>query len=144
MARQRQRGGINLAQLAGYYAGDVTVVEETKREDAVKAMVYEAKARLRDPVYGSTGAIFHLQKMIEELKEQLESIRTRVSELRRQKEHYLFMMLQHNHNYTTPYDHENNSNDPIFQGYYTTFSSDLDDSSLFEFPVQEEGHYIIG
>ncbi|MED6180178.1 hypothetical protein PIB30_007684 [Stylosanthes scabra] len=114
----------------------IQVVEETKREDAVKAMVYEAKARLRDPVYGSTGAILQLQKMIEELKQQLESIRSRVFELQQQKEHYLFMMVHNNHNNNTntTYD-ENNSNDPIFQGYYRTLSSS-DLMAYDEFPVQ--------
>ena len=61
------------------------MVEETRREDAVKALVYEARARLKDPVYGSTGAIFHLQKMVQELKVQLESIRARVRESQTQR-----------------------------------------------------------
>lgn len=34
-------------------------------------MVYEANARLRDPVYGCAGAICQLQKQVNELQEQL-------------------------------------------------------------------------
>ncbi|KAE8693652.1 LOB domain-containing protein 3 [Hibiscus syriacus] len=49
----------------------IQIVEERNREDAVKALVYEATARIRDPVYGSTGAICQLQKMVQELKMQL-------------------------------------------------------------------------
>lgn len=49
------------------------MVEESRREDAVKAIIYEARARVNDPVYGSAGAIFYLQKMIQELKTQLRS-----------------------------------------------------------------------
>ncbi|KAL8496753.1 hypothetical protein ACS0TY_020433 [Phlomoides rotata] len=44
---------------------------ETQREDAVSSMVYEANARLRDPVYGCAGAICQLQKHITQLQEQL-------------------------------------------------------------------------
>ncbi|KAK9913295.1 hypothetical protein M0R45_037117 [Rubus argutus] len=44
---------------------------ESQRADAVKSMVYEANARLRDPVYGCAGAIFSLQKQISELQCQL-------------------------------------------------------------------------
>ncbi|XP_073137725.1 LOB domain-containing protein 1-like [Henckelia pumila] len=41
------------------------------REDAVNSMVYEANARLRDPVYGCTGAIYQLQHQITELQAEL-------------------------------------------------------------------------
>ncbi|KAK6163265.1 hypothetical protein DH2020_000129 [Rehmannia glutinosa] len=44
---------------------------EPQRSDAVSSMVYEANARLRDPVYGCAGAICQLQKQINELQEQL-------------------------------------------------------------------------
>lgn len=73
------------------------MVEETRREDAVKALVYEARARLRDPVYGSTGAIFHLQKMIEELRSQLESIRSQVLELQQHRDQLLGILMNNVH-----------------------------------------------
>ncbi|KAJ8559554.1 hypothetical protein K7X08_003612 [Anisodus acutangulus] len=44
---------------------------ECHRADAVSSMVYEANARMRDPVYGSAGAIFQLQKQVNELQAQL-------------------------------------------------------------------------
>ncbi|KAE9611407.1 hypothetical protein Lal_00011897 [Lupinus albus] len=44
---------------------------ESQRADAVSSMVYEANARLRDPVYGCAGAICQLQKQISELQAQL-------------------------------------------------------------------------
>lgn len=34
-------------------------------------MVYEAGARMRDPVYGCAGAIYHLQRQVSELQAQL-------------------------------------------------------------------------
>ncbi|KAK4771885.1 hypothetical protein SAY86_013660 [Trapa natans] len=44
---------------------------ELKRVDAVNSLVYEANARLRDPVYGCAGAICRLQDQISELKAEL-------------------------------------------------------------------------
>ncbi|XP_077245480.1 LOB domain-containing protein 1-like [Tasmannia lanceolata] len=44
---------------------------ESHRADAVSSMVYEANARIRDPVYGCAGAICHLQKQVSELQSQL-------------------------------------------------------------------------
>uniref|UniRef100_A0A0D9WC80 LOB domain-containing protein n=1 Tax=Leersia perrieri TaxID=77586 RepID=A0A0D9WC80_9ORYZ len=44
---------------------------EENRADAVSSMVYEANARIRDPVYGCAGAICQLQKQANELKAQL-------------------------------------------------------------------------
>nr|GME14911.1 LOB domain-containing protein 1-like [Ipomoea batatas] len=44
---------------------------ENQRADAVSSMVYEANARLRDPVYGCAGAIDQLQKQVNMLQAQL-------------------------------------------------------------------------
>ncbi|KAL6501138.1 LOB domain-containing protein 1 [Orobanche hederae] len=44
---------------------------EAQRADAVNSMVYEANARLRDPIYGCAGAICHLQKQICDLQAEL-------------------------------------------------------------------------
>ncbi|KAJ0978211.1 hypothetical protein J5N97_013685 [Dioscorea zingiberensis] len=44
---------------------------ENQRTDAVSSMVYEANARIRDPVYGCAGAICQLQKQVTELQAQL-------------------------------------------------------------------------
>lgn len=41
---------------------------EGERADAVSSIVYEAKARTRDPVYGSAGAIWQLQKQVSHLQ----------------------------------------------------------------------------
>lgn len=44
---------------------------ESQRADAVASMVYEAGARIRDPVYGCAGAICQLQEQVNELQAQL-------------------------------------------------------------------------
>ncbi|KAK9124348.1 hypothetical protein Sjap_013950 [Stephania japonica] len=44
---------------------------EAQRADAVSSMVYEANARIRDPIYGSAGVICQLQQQVSELQEQL-------------------------------------------------------------------------
>ncbi|KAL7109498.1 hypothetical protein ACP275_06G178900 [Erythranthe tilingii] len=44
---------------------------EDQRADAVNSMVYEANARVRDPIYGCTGTICHLQNQIGELQAEL-------------------------------------------------------------------------
>lgn len=42
-----------------------------ERADAVSSLVYEANARVRDPVYGCVGAISYLQNQISQLQMQL-------------------------------------------------------------------------
>ncbi|XP_042503333.1 LOB domain-containing protein 1-like [Macadamia integrifolia] len=69
------------------------MVEESKREDCVKSIVYEASARLRDPVYGISGAIFHLQKQVQELELQLESMRTQFLESQERKNQLLRILM---------------------------------------------------
>ncbi|XVE99819.1 hypothetical protein REPUB_Repub03eG0234300 [Reevesia pubescens] len=42
-----------------------------QRADAVSSLVYEANARVRDPVYGCVGAISYLQNQVSQLKMEL-------------------------------------------------------------------------
>ncbi|WKA01097.1 hypothetical protein VitviT2T_019395 [Vitis vinifera] len=44
---------------------------QPKRVDAVSSMVYEANARIRDPVYGCAGTISQLHKQVNDLKAEL-------------------------------------------------------------------------
>ncbi|KAJ0961106.1 hypothetical protein J5N97_000921 [Dioscorea zingiberensis] len=67
-------------------------VEEERRDDAVKALVYEAYARLRDPVYGCTGAIFYLQKCVEDLESQLREAQEQVLQSREQKDQLMNLL----------------------------------------------------
>ncbi|XP_057980382.1 LOB domain-containing protein 1-like [Malania oleifera] len=98
----------------------IQMVEESMREDAVKAIVYEARARLKDPVYGSTGAIFYLQKTVEELKMQLEWATARASDLQEQRDSLLgiLMNVHQLNDFVVPIP----ANEPAFSG--SSFSVD--------------------
>ncbi|KAE8683660.1 LOB domain-containing protein 11 [Hibiscus syriacus] len=58
---------------------------ESQRAHAVSSMVYEANARIRDPVYGCAGAICQLQKQINELQAQLAKARAEVTNMQLQQ-----------------------------------------------------------
>ncbi|XP_057487640.1 LOB domain-containing protein 4-like [Actinidia eriantha] len=53
-----------------------------QRGDAVSSMVYEANARVRDPVYGCVGSISSLQHQIDVLQTQLAMAQAEVVHLR--------------------------------------------------------------
>lgn len=53
-----------------------------QRGDAVSSIVYEANARIRDPVYGCVGAISSLQQQIDVLRTQLAVAQAEVVQLR--------------------------------------------------------------
>ncbi|KAB2044548.1 hypothetical protein ES319_D01G098700v1 [Gossypium barbadense] len=55
---------------------------EHQRHDAVSSMVYEANARVRDPVYGCVGAISSLQRQIDSLQNQLALAQAEVVQMR--------------------------------------------------------------
>ncbi|CAL1374341.1 unnamed protein product [Linum trigynum] len=58
---------------------------EAQRADAVSSMVYEANARIRDPVYGCAGAICQLQKQIGDLQAQLAKAQAEVVSMQTQQ-----------------------------------------------------------
>jgi hypothetical protein len=53
-------------------------VPESQRADAASSLVYEAKARLRDPVYGCMGAISALQQQAQSLQTELNAVRREI------------------------------------------------------------------
>lgn len=53
-------------------------VPENQRADAANSLVYEANARLRDPVYGSTGTIYSLQHQAQVLRVELNAMKAEI------------------------------------------------------------------
>lgn len=115
------------------------MVDETNREDAVKALVYEATARMRDPVYGCTGAIYHMQKMVEELRSQLESVRGQVLELKAHRDQLLGILMNVGCLDIVSTMHEDPIyclDDPLLQHHNTQLPYEYD--PLFKFPLDND------
>ncbi|TYI67360.1 hypothetical protein E1A91_D08G012600v1 [Gossypium mustelinum] len=66
---------------------------ESQRADAVSSMVYEASARIRDPVYGCAGAICQLQKQVNELQAQLAKAQAEVVNMQLQQPNLVGALL---------------------------------------------------
>ncbi|KAL7613479.1 hypothetical protein Lser_V15G08646 [Lactuca serriola] len=65
---------------------------ESQRADAVSSMVYEANARLRDPVYGCAGAICQLQKQVSDLQAELAKAQAEVLNMQCQQSNLLSLI----------------------------------------------------
>ena len=75
---------------------------EEHRADAVSSMVYEASARIRDPVYGCAGAICQLQKQVNDLKAQLARAHAELAGARAQHAHLLALLCVEVANASSP------------------------------------------
>ncbi|KAJ8451251.1 hypothetical protein Cgig2_014023 [Carnegiea gigantea] len=64
-------------------------LSESQRADAVSSMVYEANARIRDPVYGCAGAICQLQKQVNDLQAELAKARAEIVNMQCQQANLL-------------------------------------------------------
>ncbi|MBA0719939.1 hypothetical protein Golax_007584 [Gossypium laxum] len=56
------------------------------RGDAASSMVFEANARVRDPVYGCVGAISYLQNQVSQLQMQLTVAQTELLRIKMQQD----------------------------------------------------------
>ncbi|XP_009611728.1 LOB domain-containing protein 1-like [Nicotiana tabacum] len=65
---------------------------EEQRADAVNSMVYEANARIRDPVYGCAGVICQLQKQISELQAEFAKSQAEILNLKCQNSNLLALV----------------------------------------------------
>ncbi|KAI3723919.1 hypothetical protein L2E82_35681 [Cichorium intybus] len=100
---------------------------ESRRADAVSSMVYEANARIRDPVYGSAGAIFQLQNQVKELQAQLAKAQAEVVNI--QCQHAALFCNETSNSHQPSFQFITGS-DEIFEGNNPTF--DIDQESLWD------------
>ncbi|MED6182501.1 LOB domain-containing protein 4 [Stylosanthes scabra] len=82
---------------------------EHQRSDAVSSMVYEANARVRDPVYGCVGAISSLQQQVDVLQTQLALAQAEVVHMRMRQ----FPSSNNNNNHDPPISSSSNHHHPI-------------------------------
>ncbi|KAJ3674465.1 hypothetical protein LUZ60_005081 [Juncus effusus] len=96
------------------------------RGDAVSSLVYEANARVRDPIYGCVGAISALQNQIESLQTQLALAQAEMINLKMGQAAYLTHQLAH----TKPTNNNNyNSNNDDGDNYYIALDKGNNNSS---------------
>ncbi|XP_022743269.1 LOB domain-containing protein 1-like [Durio zibethinus] len=95
---------------------------ESQRADAVSSMVYEASARIRDPVYGCAGTICQLQKQVSDLQAQLAKTQAEIVTMQCQQANLLALICME----------MTQSKEPIsqLQPYSIDTSCFLDDSNL--------------
>lgn len=71
-------------------------VDGEHRDDAVSSLVYEARARLRDPVYGCAGAVFQLQQQVCDLQSQLATAQAQILNLHCQQTNLVAFLTANN------------------------------------------------
>ncbi|CAN0909812.1 LOB domain-containing protein 12 [Linum grandiflorum] len=80
-----------------------------RRADAVSSLVYEANARIRDPIYGCVGAISYLQSQVSQLQMQLALAQAQAEilciaagqQVKAAAPDYNLLMISDDDNYTT-------------------------------------------
>ncbi|KAK9124612.1 hypothetical protein Sjap_014214 [Stephania japonica] len=68
-----------------------------QRPDAVSSLVYEANARVRDPVYGCVGAISYLQNQVSQLQMQLAVAQAEILCIQMQQDPTTAALASHHH-----------------------------------------------
>lgn len=95
---------------------------ESQRADAVSSMVYEANARIRDPVYGCAGAISQLQKQVSDLQAQLAKAQAEVVSMQCQQANLVALLCM---------EMTQSQQEPILQQHqYVDTSCFLDENNL--------------
>ncbi|KAK7301631.1 hypothetical protein RJT34_12501 [Clitoria ternatea] len=106
-----------------------------RRGDAVSSLVYEANARVRDPVYGCVGAISYLQNQVSQLQMQLAVAQAEIFclQMQQQEPTTLTPQVQQDDKLTLLLSHEHNDiNYEIFPQYLNFPSSSSSSSNVFQ------------
>ncbi|KAK4366493.1 hypothetical protein RND71_014373 [Anisodus tanguticus] len=103
---------------------------EDQRADAVNSMVYEANARIRDPVYGCAGAICQLQKQISELQADLVKAQVEILNVQTQNANLVALICaemtqnqENNSSSTVSPDHKAYGNSTTFLDENTVYAA---------------------
>ncbi|THU60550.1 hypothetical protein C4D60_Mb07t13960 [Musa balbisiana] len=112
----------------------------SQRADAVSSMVYEANARIRDPVYGCAGAIFQLQKQVSELQAQLARAHAELINLQAQQKNLIALicmeMAQTQQGYcTTPQSTNALADSPYMYQNDADFLDEISHGSVWDEPL---------
>ncbi|KAH7672634.1 Lateral organ boundaries LOB domain-containing protein [Dioscorea alata] len=102
---------------------------ENQRADAVTSMVYEAKARIRDPVYGCAGVICHLQREVSDLQAQLAKAQAEIISMQGQQANLIALVCMEMDKHKQPLIH--NSMNLDHQSFVDDPYCFLDDISLW-------------
>lgn len=111
-----------------------------QRGDAVSSLVYEANARMRDPVYGCVGAISYLQNQVSQLQMQLAVAQAEILCIQMQQEQQQQQPLM-------PHDHQDdqkslllatNNFSNINLQHYLTFASTSSTNNVMQDPLKRE------
>ncbi|XP_028775843.1 LOB domain-containing protein 1-like [Neltuma alba] len=104
---------------------------ESQRADAVSSMVYEAGARIRDPVYGCAGAICQLQKQVNELQAQLAKAQAELVNMQLQQANLVALLCMEMAQTTqTDQTHHQTSPTSTPQEYSSPPSSSFEDTNF--------------
>ncbi|XP_060213277.1 LOB domain-containing protein 1-like [Lycium barbarum] len=104
---------------------------EEQRADAVNTMVYEANARIRDPVYGCAGAICQLQKQISELQAEFAKAQAEILNLKCQNSNLLALVCME----VSEYQENSSSNNLLSSDHINDYGNNtgmfLEDNSVY-------------
>ena len=92
-------------------------------------MVYEANARLRDPVYGCAGAICQLQKQVNELQAQLAKAQAELVNMKCQQTS-LWALIRMEMDHSPPSNTSSKSQSPEHPNSLSNYDCFIDDNNL--------------
>ncbi|CAN0902137.1 LOB domain-containing protein 12 [Linum grandiflorum] len=122
-----------------------------QRADAVSSLVYEANARVRDPVYGCVGAISFLQNQVSQLQMQLAVAQAEILCIQMQQQDPVpsasastFPMNPNDHHNNVLLDHNQHHHDMVdsksllLASYGINFSSSGATNAVIQDPLKRE------
>ncbi|KAJ6895839.1 LOB domain-containing protein 12-like [Populus alba x Populus x berolinensis] len=102
-----------------------------QRVDAVSSLVYEANARVRDPVYGCVGAISYLQNQVSQLQIQLAATQAEMNCIQMQQEPTLPTQLDQDEKALLLASSNNFNNIPQYFNFASSSNDPLKRESLW-------------